>query len=220
MDIDDFDYLGHESCPRNEELRIPQSGMSRRLSEAELEKWWMKDSQQRRPELPIWAKNDGILQHIADASHVRDMARHESQSSTFTSPRDHPLSKESTVWTSRTATSSVSDVQMTEQDHTGLAVGVARETQVPPPPKPAYSRGSARANNRSCRSVTGKYGRRSRTTKQGGLCQRELASITKSNKPSGRHGMHTRSERPMEFYQLDSWSRLMVVKDRHPTGRR
>lgn len=64
-----------------EELEIEQGDIFKRLSDDKLREFWAPDSQKGLPDLPIWTKNDGVLQNIANAACLQSSGRYGPESS-------------------------------------------------------------------------------------------------------------------------------------------
>ena len=189
MEIPELPCLSYGRPPRIENIRIQPDDTSNRLPDDKLVKAWAVDSQECPPQpLPIWAKNDEVVQRIAEA------VGYDSGFLTPISPwsggdKDHernmtvrnnwlPLPSVTGTLEGRNTLHGSSCFQPNESN--SRAPGVRR---------------------------LGSSTRKGRETRRRGL-----GSVTKPIKASRRHGMQTRSQRPGKLHELNSNGRPTVYQ--------
>ena len=187
MDLPLLGLLEHQHRLRPEEMRIEQGDRSKRLDEEVLERYWTMDSQKCPPQIPIWAKEDKIVQGIGFSK--------PSCSTISPSPDPHQFSSSASAELEGNET----PVNIGTRAPSSLttAPDLGREGQRKP--KPKRHGGRTIIMSRHQRTEPAKK----RVTKSVRASRRRSTMITRIQNRASEPALATRSHRLSQFYEID-----------------
>ena len=174
---------------------------SKRYESDRLMKLWTMNSQDCRPEYPIWSRNDATLRRLIEASNCRSVRRSRSTSTSNLSS-EGPTERTTPL----TVETSFEDTDISDKGdnlcpaaETGDEVALAT---VPLPNEPKL-----RAQSKASGRVMQQHARKNMTTpekRKGSFHQGKSRILTRQAGVKKGHSMQTRSRRCIQLCELDS----------------